>query len=120
MKHLSWLVTLPVTLAVVVFAVSNRTPVEIDLFPFPSHPVLPAYLLVLGSLFVGFLVGGVVAWLAGAPKRRRARRLTVEADVLSRELAEARRRSAPAAPSESSTLPAAMPSSTALAASPRV
>jgi uncharacterized integral membrane protein len=119
-KHLSWLVTLPVTLAVVIFAVSNRTPVEIDLFPFTPHPVLPAYLLVLGSLFLGFLIGGAVAWLAGVPHRRRARRLTVEADMLSRELAEARRRSAPAgSPETPSTLPAAMPSSAALAASPR-
>jgi uncharacterized integral membrane protein len=119
-KHLSWLVTLPVTLAVVVFAVSNRTPVEIDFFPFPSHPVLPAYLLVLGSLFVGFLIGGAVAWLAGAPHRRRARRLAAEADMLSRELAEARRRSAPTVPPETSLpAPAAMPSSAALSASPR-
>ncbi len=96
MKHLSWLVTLPVTLVVVVFAVSNRTPVEIDLFPLPWHPVLPAYLLVLASLFFGFLIGGAAAWIAGARHRRRVRRLAVEADLLSRELAEARRRSAPA------------------------
>ena len=65
MKHFSWLITLPITLAVVVFAVSNRTPVEIDLFPLPWQPVLPAYLLVLASLFFGFLIGGTIAWLAG-------------------------------------------------------
>ncbi|HXV24559.1 MAG TPA: LapA family protein [Alphaproteobacteria bacterium] len=94
MKHFSWLVTLPVTLAVVVFAISNRTPVEIDLFPLPWRPVLPAFLLVLASLFLGFLIGGAVAWLAGAPRRRRARRLAIEADVLSRELAEVRRKAA--------------------------
>ena len=119
MKHFSWLITLPVTLAVVVFAVSNRTPVEIDLFPFPSHPVLPAYLLVLGSLFCGFLIGGVIAWLAGAPQRRRARRLTLEADILSRELAEARRKPAAPAPAEAAGLPAVTPTATALATAPR-
>lgn len=97
MKHLSWLVTLPATLVVVVFAVSNRTPVEIDLFPLPWHPVLPAYLLVLASLFFGFLIGGAAAWVAGVRHRRRARRLAIEADLLSRELAESRRRSAPPA-----------------------
>ena len=63
MKYVSWFVTLPVTLVVVVFAVSNRTPVEIDLFPLPWQPVLPAYLLVLGSLFLGFLIGAAAAWL---------------------------------------------------------
>ena len=119
MKNFSWLITLPVTVAVVVFAVSNRTPVEIDLFPFPSHPVLPAYLLVLGSLFCGFLIGGTIAWLAGAPRRRRARRLTAEADLLSRELAEARRKPAAPAAAEASGLPAAAPTATALATAPR-
>jgi putative membrane protein len=118
-KHFSWLITLPVTVAVVVFAVSNRTPVEIDLFPFPSHPVLPAYLLVLGSLFCGFLIGGAIAWLAGAPQRRRARRLTIEADLLSRELAEARRKPAQSAPAEAVGLPVTTPTATALAAAPR-
>jgi uncharacterized integral membrane protein len=97
-RYVSWVVTLPVTLTVVVFAVFNRTPVEIDLFPLPWRPVLPAYLLVLGSLFFGFLLGAITAWIAAGPRRRRARRLAIEADVLSRELAEARRRQASPAP----------------------
>jgi putative membrane protein len=118
-KHFSWLITLPITLAVVVFAVSNRTPVEIDLFPLPWQPVLPAYLLVLASLFFGFLIGGTIAWLAGVPQRRRARRLSIEADLLSRELAEARRKPA-ATPAEAAGLPAATPTATALASAPRV
>jgi uncharacterized integral membrane protein len=116
-KHFSWIVTLPITVAVIVFAISNRTPVEIDLFPLPWHPVLPAYLLVLASLFAGFLIGGAIAWLAGAAQRRRARRLAAEADLLSRELAEARRKSAPA-PVAPAGLPAPAPASTALATAP--
>ena len=115
MKHLSWIVTLPLTLLVVFFAVSNRTPVEIDLFPLPWRPVLPAYLLVLGSLFLGFLIGGVVAWIAAAPRRRRTRRLAVEADVLSRELADARRRQSPVV---AQPAPAAS-TATALVAAPK-
>ena len=117
MRHLSWLLTLPITLIVVVFAVFNRTPVEIDLFPLPWRPVLPAYLLVLGSLFLGFLIGGIVAWFAGGPRRRRTRRLAVEADVLSRELAEARRRQSAALP-EPTPAPAAS-TATALVAMPK-
>ncbi len=118
MKHISWLVTLPVTLVVVVFAISNRTPVEIDLFPLPWRPVLPAFLLVLASLFFGFLIGGAVAWLAGAPRRRRARRLAIETDLLSRELAEVRRKAADAgAPAAGS--PLSTRTGSALAATPR-
>jgi uncharacterized integral membrane protein len=108
-KHLSWFITLPVTLMVVVFAVSNRTPVEIDLFPLPWRPVLPAYLLVLGSMFIGFLIGGTSAWLAGSAYRRRARRLAVEAQVLSRELAEARRKSNASPLHDISNLPTRTP-----------
>ena len=33
MKRLSWIVTLPITLVVVVFAVSNRDEVAINLWP---------------------------------------------------------------------------------------
>lgn len=109
MKHLSWLITLPVTLVVVVFAVSNRTPVEVDLFPLPWRPILPAYLLVLGSMFIGFLIGGMSTWLAGAPYRRRARRLAAEAQVLSRELAEVRRKSNAAAVQDVSSVPTRTP-----------
>jgi uncharacterized integral membrane protein len=119
-KHLSWFVTLPVTLMVVIFAVSNRTPVEIDLFPFPWRPVLPAYLLVLGSMFIGFLIGAMSAWLAGASQRRRARRLAAEAHVLSRELAEARRKTPTPAVGETSALPSGVSANPNLAAAPRL
>ena len=119
MKHLSWLVTVPITAIVVIFAVANRMPVEIDLFPLPWSPVLPAYLLVLGSLFLGFLVGAGVAWLAAGPKRRRLRRRAAAADALAREVDELRRRETPtptAAP-PAATLPAAPVGASSLPAS---
>ena len=89
-RRLSWLISIPVTLITVIFAVWNRQSVTIDLFPLPFAPVLPAYLLVLGSLLIGFILGGLTAWVAARPIRRRTRRLRAETDALAREVADLR------------------------------
>ena len=91
MKHLSWIVTFPVTVVVVVFAVANREEVTVQFWPLPSLP-LPLWLLVLGSLLLGFLLGGFVAGVASAPRRRRARQTAERARELARQLAELQRR----------------------------
>lgn len=93
-KHLSWLVTLPVTIVAVAFAVANRGEVALGLWPLPGALTLPVYLIVLGTLALGFLLGWVVAWIAWAPRRRRARQTAERARQLARELAEERRRAA--------------------------
>lgn len=94
MRHLSWIVTIPVTVVAVVFAVANREPVPLSFWPLPWSVDLPVYLIVLGCLLAGFLLGGFVAWVAAAPRRRRARRTTERARELAQELAELRRREA--------------------------
>lgn len=68
----NWLILFPLGLAFVVFSVSNRVPVSLDLWPFPYQVTVPFYLVFLGTLLVGFLIGGVVTSLAGA--RRRAQK----------------------------------------------
>lgn len=71
-------IALPLAVAIVVFSVANRAPVTISLDPFggadPALAVtMPLFLLVLGTLLVGVLVGGTAAWLAQGKWRRRAR-----------------------------------------------
>lgn len=108
MKHLSWLVTLPITLVVVVFAVSNRESVALDLWPFRFEAQLPLFLLVLGTLLVGFLIGAGVMWWSSGAQRQRARAARREVTALERkvrqlERAQGRSPSAPpAAPTEAS------------------
>lgn len=97
MKHLSWIVTIPVMVIVVVFAVANRDDVLLRFWPLPWSSELPVYLIVLGCLFLGFVLGGVVTWLSGAPRRRRARRTAERAREMSRQLAELQRRQETAA-----------------------
>jgi lipopolysaccharide assembly protein A len=81
-----WLVTAPVALVLVVFAVSNRAVVTVTLWPFPVEISAPVYLLVLLSLLVGFLVGMLVAWIGGRSSRRAARAHAKRADSLKREI----------------------------------
>ncbi len=60
---------------VVLFAVSNRTDVDITLWPFPFQATLGVYAVVLIAVLIGFLCGLVAAWLAAAPRRRERKRL---------------------------------------------
>jgi uncharacterized integral membrane protein len=91
-KHLSWVVTLPLTIVAVVFAVANREDMVLRFWPLPWSFDLPVYLVVLGSLVAGFLAGGLVAWIAAAPRRRRARRTAERARELAHEVSELRRK----------------------------
>ena len=91
MKHLSWIVTLPLMLALVVFSLANRGEVGVDLWPFEERFALPLSWLMLGSLFVGVVAGGVAAWLSGAKTRRRARELKYDKAHLEREVIRLKR-----------------------------
>ena len=72
MRLLSWIILLPVALAAVVFSVVNREPVALDLWPLPFTAETPVFLIVLVSVFAGFVWGGLVAWVSAARGRRRA------------------------------------------------
>ncbi|HWA41809.1 MAG TPA: lipopolysaccharide assembly protein LapA domain-containing protein [Hypericibacter adhaerens] len=97
MKRLSFIVTLPVTLVILVFALSNRGRVGLMLWPFDVTIDLPIYLVVLGSLLLGFLLGGLIAWFAGGRHRRQARRLHQESRRQAAELADLKKRHSAAA-----------------------
>jgi uncharacterized integral membrane protein len=86
-RALSALVTLPLTLLVVVFAISNRHTVLVGLWPFEGAVEMPLYLLALGALAVGLLAGGLLAWINALGARWRARREARRADEAERRLA---------------------------------
>jgi uncharacterized integral membrane protein len=90
-KHISWIVTLPLMLVVVIFSLANRGDVSLDLWPFKESITLPLFLPLLGAMFVGLLIGGAVAWLSGARNRRRARELRFDKSHLEREVIRLKR-----------------------------
>ena len=73
LRNFYWVVTIPLAVIVVVFAVSNREPVVVDIWPLPPVTGLPLFLFILGSFFIGFLVGAAVMWVSAGRYRQRAR-----------------------------------------------
>jgi len=72
-RRLSWIITLPLMVIAVVFAVVNRQLTQVNLWPFDIELQAPLFLVVLLSLFVGFILGGMASWMAATRKRRRAK-----------------------------------------------
>jgi uncharacterized integral membrane protein len=80
---LTALILVPITLAIVLFAVANRAPVTIAFDPFAADPpmfsfAMPLFLLLLLVLIAGVILGGVSAWMGQSHWRRRARRLSAD------------------------------------------
>ena len=87
MKLVHWLVTAPIALVLVVFAVSNRAEVTVTLWPLPFELQTWLFLVVLVALFVGFLIGGFVVWIGSLRRRREARQQARRIEMLEREMA---------------------------------
>lgn len=88
MKYLSWIITLPLLAIAVIFAIQHRQRVALDLWPLPLQVEPPLYLLVLAAIFVGFVVGGVLTWLAQSRHRALARERRHRIGELERELTQ--------------------------------
>jgi len=97
-RVLGAVVTLPLTLLVIAFALSNRGLVTVGLWPFDDLIEMPVYLLTLGALATGFLAGAALASLGTLAARYRARREMKRAEAAERKLAEATSSSVPALP----------------------
>jgi uncharacterized integral membrane protein len=102
-----WILLLPLLVVLVLFGLSNRQEVALQLWPFDLAWVVPLSVAVLIFSAVFFLLGAAIAWIASLPHRRRARRLEEAARLLEAELAEYRAQAAkevgpvPPAPSPS-------------------
>ena len=107
MKLLFWILGIPLIVAIVAFATSNRAPVTLDLWPFPFAVEPPAYAVIFGASFVGFLAGGAYAWTSATKKRRRARADGCRTKFLERENEDFRRQLAAAEVHRTGTGPGA-------------
>ncbi len=90
MRLLSWFVVVPAALAVVAFSVSNRADVAVNFWPLPFTPEFRVFAVVLVSIFAGFVLGGLVAWISGGKRRRRARAMARRAKAAEAEAARLR------------------------------
>lgn len=81
-KIIFWIIAIPLALAITIFAINNGALVDLDTWPLPYTLQVPVFAIGVASLFVGFLFGGIVAWLRAGKTRRRSRDLyrRVESD----------------------------------------
>ncbi|MGA0596402.1 lipopolysaccharide assembly protein LapA domain-containing protein [Enterovirga sp. CN4-39] len=105
------LILLPIAILVVLLAVANRAPVVLSFDPFAKGQpelsiTLPLFALILASVAIGVVLGGVGSWLASGRQRRERRvsareinRLKAEADRLRATIVQSR----PALPSSGAT-----------------
>jgi len=78
MKFLTGLIGLVLLALALCFALSNRQNAAISLWPLGLEVAAPLYLLTLGTLFAGFLLGLAAGWLGNLSHRFEARRLRKE------------------------------------------
>lgn len=91
---MSWRLVLlsPLALLLVLFAVSNREPVALRLWPFDLEWDAPLSVAVLVISAMAFLLGAGIAWGTSLKHRRRAREMEATAKTLRAEIAELRSR----------------------------
>ena len=79
-----------VAVLVVLFAVSNRAGVVVEVWPFPYQLALPLYAVILLAALLGFIAGVIGAWMMGGEKRKEHRRLKKQVRAMEQSLAERR------------------------------
>jgi uncharacterized integral membrane protein len=94
MRRLSFIISLPLFVVLVVFAIDNRGPVVLSFWPLPWAFALPVFVALFLALLIGFLAGAVAAWLSGGRTRRRLRDLGETARAQGHQIAEQERRNA--------------------------
>ncbi len=85
MKILLWIVGLPLLLLAAFFAIANRDPVTISLWPVAEPLAVPLFVAIVAPLYVGVMLGAVAAWLSGHRNRARARGEARRAETLQRD-----------------------------------
>jgi len=88
LRVLNTFLAVVVAVVVVLFAISNRAPVVVEVWPFPYQLQLGLYAVILLAVFIGFLAGLITAWLMGGKRRRELRALRREAKDLHASLAQ--------------------------------
>ena len=108
-KVIAAFVLIPLAIVIVLLAMANRQTVTISLDPFLAEtPALavtqPLFLVILGAVIAGVVIGGVAAWLKQGKWRRTARAAQAEARALRAENSGLKERLAATEPAERSVI----------------
>ena len=86
------LISLPLLLLLVLFALSNTGTVRLTLWPTDLSLQAPLSLVILGGMAIAFLLGGLLVWIAELGQRRRARRAEHTVRLLEQQVQELKAR----------------------------
>lgn len=96
MSYLTLIITIPLTLFVILFAVSNNADVTVGLWPFEKEYTVSTWVFGLAMLGGGFFLGALFVWILSQKTRfqcwketRRAARLEKELEALNKKQAAA-------------------------------
>lgn len=73
MRFINTLIAAVVAVLVVLFAVSNRGVVIVELWPFPISVEAGLYAVILFAVALGFVAGLIGAWMGGRQTRKELR-----------------------------------------------
>lgn len=82
----SWLIVLPILAVAVTFALNNKLPLSLNLWPFGLVVEAPVYLGLFGAMIVGVVLGGCVTWMGQGRVRSSLRDQAYEGEVARRAL----------------------------------
>jgi uncharacterized integral membrane protein len=85
-KIVAVVILVPLAILIIIFAVANREIVTVSLEPFTDSVKLPLFALIIVSLIVGVLIGGLTAWVRQGKWRSAARRWERQAQALRKKL----------------------------------
>jgi uncharacterized integral membrane protein len=86
------LISLPILLILVLFALSNTGTVQLALWPTDFTMQAPLSLVILGGMAIAFLLGGILVWFTELGQRRRARRAEYTVRLLEQQVQELKAR----------------------------
>jgi len=89
-KILSFIILVPLAILLVVFCVANREAISVSLDPIGTLPQLafqaPLFVLLIGSLIAGLLLGGLGTWMTQSHYRAKSARRRREVENLRHEV----------------------------------
>ena len=92
-KIVGWVILVPLSIGLIIFALANRHFVAVNFNPFTSVEAspepgfgVPMFIILYVVLLVGVLLGGIATWFAQSDHRRGEKHWRREAHLLSTEL----------------------------------
>ncbi len=87
MRFLSWIIAVPVTIVIIAFAIANRGSVIIFFDPLPYQLDIAIWIVVIGAVIFGFIVGALIRWMFDYKWRARAKQGRKRTRALEQEIA---------------------------------